>query len=210
MGVGKTLQAIATQFLYRKDWPLLILSPSSLKYTWRDEILKWIPCIRLSDIQLFESGKDPFSDQAKIFIMSYDLATKRADDLKTKKFCASIADEAHYLKSYDTKRSQALSPILADCKRVILVTGTPILSRPSELFNILKILRPDIFVSFFEFSNRYCAPKQSKYGVDYKGSSCQQELHYIMSKYMMIRRLKNDVLTQLPDKRRQKIEIQVD
>lgn len=84
------------------------------------------------------------------------------------------------------------------------------LSRPSELFNLLKILRPDIFFSFYEFSHRYCAPKQSKYGVDYKGSSCQAELYYIMSKHIMIRRLKKDVLTQLPDKRRQKIQVHVD
>ena len=84
------------------------------------------------------------------------------------------------------------------------------LSRPSELFNLLKILRPDIFYSFHEFSQRYCAPKQGKYGVDYKGSSCQAELHYIMSKHVMIRRLKKDVQTQLPDKRRQKIQVHVD
>jgi len=42
MGVGKTIQAIATSFLYRKDWPVLIIVPSSLKLSWRDEIYKWL------------------------------------------------------------------------------------------------------------------------------------------------------------------------
>lgn len=50
MGVGKTLQAISILYLYRQDWPILILCPSSLKYTWRDEILKWLKCFKFSDI----------------------------------------------------------------------------------------------------------------------------------------------------------------
>ena len=74
--------------------------------------MKWLPCIRQIDIQLFESGKDLFSDSAKIFIMSYDLAARRAPELQAKRFHSSIADEAHYLKSYDSKRSKVLSPIL--------------------------------------------------------------------------------------------------
>lgn len=82
------------------------------------------------------------------------------------------------------------------------MTGTPIVSRPCELFNLLKILRPDVFNNFFEFSHRYCDPKQGKYGMDYKGSSCMSELNYIINKNIMIRRLKKDVLAELPAKRR--------
>ena len=122
--------------------------------------------------------------------MSYDLATRRHEELEKMHFRASIADEAHYLKSYDSKRSKVLVPILQKCKRVILVSGTPMLSRPSELFNLLKILRPDIFNYFNEYSLRYCAPKMGKFGVDYKGSSCKSELHHIINKFIMIRRLK--------------------
>ena len=59
--------------------------------------------------------------------------------------------------------------------------------------------------NFFNFSSRYCAPKVGKYGWDLKGSSCLSELSYIMSKGIMIRRLKSEVLSELPPKRRQKI-----
>ena len=75
MGVGKTIQAIAIMQLYRKDWPLMIFCPSSIKYIWRDEIIKWLGSDILQwDIQLFKTGKDVFDNNAKIYIMSYEMA----------------------------------------------------------------------------------------------------------------------------------------
>ena len=50
MGIGKTLQAIGILLLYMQDWPLLIICPSSLKFIWRDEILKWTECFKFNDI----------------------------------------------------------------------------------------------------------------------------------------------------------------
>ena len=52
MGVGKTIQAISISYLFRKDWPILIITPSSLRYTWRDEIMNWLPFIKEEDIQV--------------------------------------------------------------------------------------------------------------------------------------------------------------
>lgn len=81
------------------------------------------------------------------------------------------------------------------------------LSRPVELFNLLNILRPDVFSNFKDYATRYCAPKMGNYGMDYNGNSCTNELHYLLNKNLMIRRLKSDVLSELPAKRRQKIEV---
>ena len=50
MGVGKTIQAICIAYLYKNDWPMLIVTPASLKFTWRDEILKWLPSVLKDDI----------------------------------------------------------------------------------------------------------------------------------------------------------------
>ena len=80
--------------------------------------------------------------------MSYDLASKRGDEIEKMNFNACIADEVHYLKSRDSKRSNVLIPILTKSKRCILISGTPMLSRPVEIFNIMKIIRPDIINSF--------------------------------------------------------------
>ena len=134
--------------------------------------------------------------------MTYDLARKRASDIKNQQFNTVIADEAHYLKSRDSQRSKELVPILSAAKRVILLSGTPVLSKPVEIYNILRILRPDVTPSFKDFTSRYCDPKQTRFGMDYSGSACTPELHHLLSKAFMIRRLKKDVLDQLPDKRR--------
>ena len=62
-----------------------------------------------------------------------------------------ITDEAHFLKSYNSRRSKAILPFLKARKHVILLTGTPILAKPKELFNLLSIIRPDIFYAFKDF-----------------------------------------------------------
>ena len=75
--------------------------------------------------------------------MSYDLTIKLEEKIKNKNFNFIIADEAHYLKSPDAKRTKCLMPIIQKSKRVLLLTGTPILSRPVELYPLLTMLRPD-------------------------------------------------------------------
>ena len=134
--------------------------------------------------------------------MSYDLATKRASDLEDLNFQACIVDEAHYLKSRDAQRSKKLMPVLQRAKRLILLTGTPILSHPVELFNLIKVLRPDVMTSFTQYTQRYCDPKPSRFAMDYTGSTCVDELNFWLNKVIMIRRLKKDVLTELPSKTR--------
>lgn len=121
-----------------------------------------------------------------------------------------IADEAHYLKSRDSLRSKMLVPILKKFKRVLLLSGTPLLGRPAEIFNLLRILRPDYFSSFIDFGLRYTKPRQSTYGVDWTGASNVRELHLMLEKSLMIRRLKSEVLQELPSKRRQKVSVPID
>jgi SWI/SNF-related matrix-associated actin-dependent regulator 1 of chromatin subfamily A len=118
------------------------------------------------------------------------------------KFNTCIADEAHYLKNRDTKRCKVLIPILMGSKRIILLSGTPMLSKPVEIYNLLQILRPDVMCTFKDFTVRYCKPKETNFGMDYNGNSCTKELCYILINSLMIRRLKKDVLKELPDKRR--------
>ena len=75
-----------------------------------------------------------------------------------------------------------------------MLSGTPVLAKPVEIYNIIRIIRPDICPSFTEFVNRYCDPKETRYGKDYSGSSCTSELHFLLTYLFMVRRLKKDVL----------------
>lgn len=89
------------------------MAPSSLRYTWKDELSKWIPDLEVEkDIQVFKTGKDPWNPDAKFFIFSYELATRSHSDIAKKGFKICIADEAHYLKSMTSLRSKNLVPIL--------------------------------------------------------------------------------------------------
>ena len=104
MGVGKTLQAISMAYLYREEWPLLIITPASLKFSWRDELTNWLPNMNSNCIQVFKKGSEAIDGAKSIYIMSYDMASKN-EQLKAKEFQCIIADEVHYLKNRDAKRS---------------------------------------------------------------------------------------------------------
>ncbi len=126
------------------------------------------------------------------------------DDIK-----AVIADEAHYLKNTGNKRSDILTPYLSSRKRVVLLTGTPALAKPREIFNLISIVRPDVYVDFKEFGYRYCEPTINAWTkkVEFNGCQNSKELHFLLRNRVMIRRLKKEVLTELPDKQRQKISV---
>ena len=94
-------------------------------------------------------------------------------------------------------------------KRVVLLSGTPALARPVELFTQVYAIAPKLFGPFGKFADRYCAPKRTRFGwVDYKGASNLEELHAKLGE-VMIRRLKNDVLHELPSKLRQRVQLYV-
>jgi hypothetical protein len=101
-------------------------------------------------------------------------------------------------------------PLLKLATRRILLTGTPALSRPAELWPQLDALGFGIFPSFKQFGARYCAAWQGPWGMDYTGSSNLAELHTVLHECVMIRRLKANVLTELPDKQRNVIYLDAD
>ena len=137
-----------------------------------------------------------------MYIFSYNIAMRLAGILGRKNYKIIIVDEVHFLKSRESMRSKNLVPVLMKTKRILLLSGTPILARPAELYNLVRIIRPDVFNSFIDFGKRYCNPKEAHYGIDWSGSKNQRELHMVIERSIMIRRLKSQVLKQLPSKRR--------
>ena len=106
-----------------------------------------------------------------------------------------------------TPRTKAIMPLLKNAQHRILLTGTPALSRPAELFTQLQSICPKDWPNFNAFAKRYCAAKMTHFGLDTSGSSNLRELNLLISGPVLIRRLKKDVLSQLPPKRRSTVQI---
>ncbi|XP_057958933.1 uncharacterized protein LOC131151656 isoform X2 [Malania oleifera] len=217
MGLGKTLQAIAVTACVRDSWPVLILAPSSLRLHWASMLQHWLK-VPSSDILVVLSqwgGSNrggftivPSNTKGTIHldgvfnIISYDVVPKLQSILMASEFKVVIADESHFLKNAQAKRTSAALPVLQRAQYAILLSGTPALSRPIELFKQLEALYPDVYKNVHEYGNRYC--KGGVFGM-YQGASNHEELHNLMKATVMIRRLKKDVLSELPVKRRQQV-----
>ncbi|KAF6362206.1 SWI/SNF related, matrix associated, actin dependent regulator of chromatin, subfamily a like 1 [Rhinolophus ferrumequinum] len=205
MGLGKTVQAICIAAFYRKEWPLLVVVPSSVRFTWEQAFLQWLPSLSPDQINVVVTGKDRLTT-GLVNIVSFDLLSKLEKQLKTP-FKVVIVDESHFLKNIKTARCRAAMPLLKVAKRVILLSGTPAMSRPSELYTQVIAVKPTFFPQFHSFGLRYCDAKRHAWGWDYSGSSNLGELKLLLEEAVMLRRLKSDVLSQLPAKQRKMVVV---
>ena len=206
MGLGKTIQAIAIASYYHKEWPLLIICPSSVRLMWADELTRWLPSLKQREVCVAFNTRAELSS-GLVTIVSYDLAVRLKDQLKAMNFQVVIADECHSLKNHKAVRSKVCLPLLKASKRAILLSGTPALSRPSELYTQVDAVAPKLFPSFVQFGVRYCNGHQSHFGWNFSGASNLEELQLLLEQKLMIRRLKLDVLSQLPEKFRQVVKL---
>ncbi|XP_028992553.1 SWI/SNF-related matrix-associated actin-dependent regulator of chromatin subfamily A-like protein 1 isoform X2 [Betta splendens] len=209
MGLGKTVQAICIAAYYRNEWPLLVVAPSSVRFTWAEAFRRWLPSLRPDSINVVVKAKDNLCS-GSVNIISYDLLSRMDKQQQGNTFGVLIMDESHFLKNIKTARCKAALPLLKAAKRVILLSGTPAMSRPAELYTQILAVRPTLFPRLHDFAMRYCDAKQNVWGWDYSGSSNLGELKLLLEECLMLRRLKSDVLSQLPDKQRKVVTITID
>ena len=211
MGLGKTIQALGIAWYYRQDWPMLIVCPASVCDNWRNEVLKWLPDVKKWEVGVYD--KHYPDSQVKIIILSYDKLGKVIETATQRKTNFIIMDESHNIKSHDAQRTQSALRIAHSVKRIILLSGTPALSRPMELHTQISAINNKLFPKKHEFGMRYCNATMRFQGFrgrggfrpqawDYRGSSNSEELKVLLESTIMIRRLKKDVLSQLPKKKR--------
>ncbi|NXS88421.1 SMAL1 protein, partial [Erpornis zantholeuca] len=205
MGLGKTIQAICIAAYYQREWPLLVITPSSVRFTWAEAFHRWLPSLSPGSTNVIVSGKDSLTGSL-INIISFDLLS-RMDKQLNSTFQVVIVDESHFLKNTKTARCQAAIPLLKADKRVILLSGTPAMSRPAELYTQIAAVQPTFFPQFHSFGLRYCDARKMPWGWDYSGSSNLTELKILLEESIMIRRLKSDVLSQLPAKQRKMVVV---
>lgn len=219
MGLGKTAQALALAAHYADEWPVLVVCPSSLCSAWAEEAAQWLPPGALgigdSAIQVLARGAEVQRRLARVIIVSYDLLARH--ERFQQRACGSsfrvvICDEAHFLKSTDSQRTQAVLPLLQRARRTILLTGTPAVNNAAELYPLVDALLPGLVPSKAAFFDRYCLQHQivgpgGRRTVVWRGSARPDELHRMLLRTVMIRRLKAQVLLQLPRKLRQRVRL---
>lgn len=233
MGLGKTIQGIGVVNAVTSIRRVLIICPASLKLNWKRECGKWFT--RRLKIGVVSGSFWPGA-VVDVVIINYDLCTRHKAKLHAEEWDCVIIDEAHYLKNPKAARTKALlgdykekseavakekaaaaaekravlpvkvgDPIRA--RKKVVLTGTPILNRTIEAQPILGFIAPQEFGNFFKFGLRYSGGQKGPHGWDFSGATNLDELQRRLRSTIMIRRLKADVLTDLPAKRRQVIEL---
>ena len=175
-------------------------------------VSRWCPGLKEVEIQVLTTSRQvDSSTSAKVVIVTYDLLSSIQKQLIRIGFPTVICDESHALKSYKAARTKATMEICKSAKHIILLSGTPALSRPSELYSQLEIIDKSLFKSFPEFGRRYCDGHMSARGfMDYNGKSNTEELQIVLESTVMIRRLKKDVASELPEKSRKVVLLDPD
>lgn len=220
LGLGKTRQALHTIAAF--DRSAVIVCPSFVRMVWQREAAKWLPKWPVTEL----SGTKPKDTDIEelrvnaptIFVVHYDIVYAWVPHL-----LAALApdfvvvfDEAHFLQSEKSRRSQACRELARGAARRISLSGTPMTSRPRDLWNVVDTLSENRFGKPFSFFLAHCDAKKvtvttrqgDKVVWDTTGASNLDELHARLE-YFMLRRTKSDVQLELPPRTRQIIEVEV-
>ena len=202
MGLGKTTSTIIAA-LETGAKKILIICPASLKINWEREIANY------SDRSCYIAEGKKFSTEHDFVIINYDIL-KNFHDPKNKEnsllvksgFGLVILDEAHMISNAQAQRTKIINNFVKDIKRVWLLTGTPMTSRPMNYYNLLNIIESPVAQNWMAYAIRYCQGYQFRAGNrkvwNVTGASNLEELRDRTSS-QILRRLKEDVLD-LPDK----------
>lgn len=205
MGLGKTRQAIVAT---GNEPGILVVCPASLKINWRREILH---VHKGADVHLVESGPEETLPAAQWLIINYDMLPKYKEQILAMvadgRLTTAVIDEAHYIKGKKTIRATTTLEIVEGMERVYALTGTPIMNRPIELFNLLRAIKHPLGKNRTFYGKRYCGAYLKQIFLktgrvirfwDETGATRLPELREL-TKDAILRRTKEEVLD-LPDK----------
>jgi SWI/SNF-related matrix-associated actin-dependent regulator of chromatin subfamily A-like protein 1 len=198
MGLGKTIQALYWIKKTPSHRPVVIITPATVKYTWQAEAAMHFG-FRTEVIE-GKRKKRVRTLPGPICIINYELLSSWLPVLLKSQPSILIIDEIHYCKNPRAARTKCTKKIAESARSVIGLSGTPLVNKPAELWSVLSIIRPDLFPSFQKYAWKYCQPRHTPWGWKYDGAANLKQLRGILTSKVMIRRLKKDVLTELPDK----------
>jgi len=188
-GLGKTVEALAT---LEADgaFPAIVVCPASLKLNWQRECAHWLPH---RSVRLVEGRGVAVAPKADITILNYEIVAAHRESLGRTRPRALVIDESHYVKNPQAKRTQAvrrLASSVADDGLKLALSGTPVMNHAEELVAQLRVIgRLEEFGSGAQFARRF------------RGDKSEERLHWHLRRRCFVRRLKSEVLPQLPAKR---------
>ena len=198
MGLGKTIQAIGAAELLKNEHgvqSVLIICPTSLKYQWQSEIEKFTN----SSVKVIEGQAHIRAKQyvgAELYkIVSYHTASRDVDEINAAGYDLLILDEAQRIKNWKTKLAQGTKRIKSTY--TIVLTGTPLENKLEDLYSIMQVIDPFKLGPYYRFLNHHQITNSETGKV-----TGYRNLHEIGEKMsdIMVRRLKKEVLTQLPER----------
>ncbi len=199
MGLGKTIQAIALMLSIKESSDekkqFFVISPSSLTLNWENEIKKFAPSLKALCLngtaaerkKLFEE-----IDQYDVVITSYSTVLRDIDKYEDITFDVQFIDEAQNIKNHNTQSAKAVKAIKSELR--FALTGTPVENTLAELWSIFDFVMPGYLYNYNYFKKNYESPIVKK-----KDEQAAKSLQRLTSPFIL-RRLKKEVLTELPDK----------
>jgi superfamily II DNA or RNA helicase len=196
-GLGKTVEALAA---IEADgaFPAIVVCPASLKLNWEREAARWLPHRSVALLQ----GKGGVPPSADITILNYEIVAAHRDALVRRRPQALVLDESHLAKNPRAKRTQAVRRLAAALPTNglrLALTGTPVLNHAEELISQLRVIgRLEDFGSGARFARQF------------QGPLLEERLHWHLRRTCFVRRLKQEVLPQLPAKRQVVVPVALD
>lgn len=203
-GLGKTIQALGLINYDASIKNILIVCPASLKENWLQECYTWLT--RNLSIAVAQG----FFPPTNIVIVNYDVLERHIEVIRAKTFDLIVVDEAHNLRNANSIKASLIIGNPAknipciNARKKLFLTGTPIVNRPSELWPLLHYLNPKAWTSWDKFAARFCRETRNsrKKSKQHSGASELEELQKMLRASLMVRRMKREVLHQLPKKLR--------
>ena len=201
MGLGKTIQTIAFMLERAKHGATLVVAPTSVGFNWIEELNKFAPTLKVHDLRT--DDRAAVVDKAGKFdvvICSYGLLQYNDELLAEKQWETIVLDEAQAIKNANTQRWKTVMKLKG--KRRIALSGTPIENHLGELWSIFSFINPGLLGTIKSFQNKYSTPIESQQAPDKLLA-----LRSLVSPYIL-RRIKSEVLTELPPKTEQTIHVE--
>ena len=202
MGLGKTLQTITLlQYVYQKtNKPTIIVMPKSLLFNWENELTKYAPS--LSYYTYYAQNRNlALALKSNLILTTYALLRNDIEQFKEQEFCYAILDESQNIKNINAQASKAVA--MLNAKHRLALSGTPVENNLSELFSLFRFLNPSMFGTIESFNSQFLIPIQKYNDLDAIADLRRKIFPFIL------RRLKKDVLTELPDKIEQTLYVEM-